>query len=107
MSNAMLCSLVVVLTGGCTQLHMAQMGAPLEDDHNVLTGGPVLGTTLNDLPASVLDTLKERVPDAEIADIARRTNNGLVYFRISFMEPPKNPTLYISEAGKAIEGFSK
>ena len=79
------------------------MGASKENDQNVLTGGPVTGTRLGDLPESVRETLKERVPTAEVADIDKQTMDGQVVYKISFAEPGKNPTIYITIDGKVVQ----
>ncbi len=79
------------------------MGASNENDQNVLTGGPVTGTRLSDLPASVRSTLKERVPTAEVADIDKQTLNGQIAYKISFAEPGKNPTIFITQDGKVVQ----
>ena len=79
------------------------MGASNENDQNVLTGGPVTGTRLADLPERVRETLKERVPTAEVADIDKQTMDGQVVYKISFAEPGKNPTIYITIDGKVVQ----
>ena len=90
---------VVAMLAGCTEVRK-NMGAANENDQNVLTGGPVSGTRLKDLPEPVRETLKQRVPTAEVADIDKQTQNGKVVYKISFSEPGKNPTLYISQDGQ-------
>ena len=77
------------------------MGAS-EGDHNVLTGGPVTGTTLADLPQAVRDTLRKRVPQAEVADIDRQVEDGKVLYKISFTNPSKNAAITISQDGRII-----
>jgi hypothetical protein len=77
------------------------MGAA-EGDHDVLTGGPVTGTTLADLPQAVRDTLKKRAPQGEVADIDRQVRDEKVIYKISFTNPAKNPALTISQDGKVI-----
>ena len=79
------------------------MGAANENDQNVLTGGPVTGTRLSDLPEPVRQTLKQSVPTAEVADIDKQTLDGQVVYKISFAEPGKNPTIYISPDGKTVQ----
>ena len=97
---------VMAAVTGCSQWrHHAGAGA--EGDHNVLTGGPVTGTTIRDLPQAVKQTLKQRVPTAEIADITRQNRNERTVYKISFLEPGKNPTLYIAEDGSVVEGGDK
>ena len=86
---------------GCTEMRK-NMGASNENDQNVATGGPVTGTRLSDLPESVRSTLKERVPTAEVADIDKQTMNGQVVYKVSFAEPGKNPSIFITEDGRVV-----
>ena len=90
---------VVALVSGCAEVRK-DMGAAAQNDQNVLTGGPVSGTRLQDLPQPVRDSLKERVASAEVADIDKQNRNGLVVYKISFAEPGRNPALFIAEDGK-------
>jgi len=82
------------------------MGGSAENDQNVLTGGPVTGTRIVDLPQAVRDTLKERVPAAEIADIDKQDRDGMVVYRITLSRPGLHPTMYISEDGHVLSGMS-
>jgi len=75
------------------------------NDQNVLTGGPVTGTTIKDLPQPLKNTLKEKAPTAEIADIDKETQGGQVIYRITFSEPAKNPTMYISQDGAIVQNM--
>jgi len=88
---------------GCSQMRTSMGGA--EHDKNVLTGGPVTGTTINDLPQPVKDTLKQKAPTAEIADIDRQSQGGRFIYRITFTEPAKNPTMYISQDGSIVQNM--
>jgi hypothetical protein len=90
---------VVALVSGCAEVRK-DMGAAAQNDQNVLTGGPVSGTRLQDLPQPVRDSLKERVASAEVADIDKQNRNGQVVYKISFAEPGRNPALFIAEDGK-------
>jgi hypothetical protein len=93
---------VLLLLVGCMETR-SHMGGPSENDSNVLTGGPVTGTQLSDLPPAVRETLKRRVPTGEVADIDKQNFRGEVLYKISFAEPGRNPALYISEDGKIIQ----
>src|SRR2546423_833871 len=107
MKNQILCALAVIaLATGCAESRK-HMGAGNENDQNVLTGGPVTGTTIKDLPKAVKQTLKERFSNAEVADIDKQTKNGRIVYKISFMEPGKNPTIYVAEDGSVTEGDTK
>ena len=94
---------VATLLAGCTGARQ-EMGAPAENDQNVLTGGPMVGTTIADLPQPVKDTLQSKVPHAEVADIDKTTSNGQVIYRISFLNPGEYPTLYVRDDGKVVSG---
>jgi hypothetical protein len=86
----------------CTETPKQPMGAAVDNDQNVLTGGPITGTTLNDLPPAVKETLKERVPRAEIATIEKSRAEGRLVYEFNFTEPDKNPTLYIRKDGVVV-----
>jgi hypothetical protein len=81
------------------------MGGGKDNDNNVLTGGPVTGTTIKDLPQAVKNTLKEKAPTAEIADIDKQSQGGRTIYRITFSEPGTNPTMYISEDGTVVQNM--
>src|SRR5689334_2314217 len=99
MKLQLFCSLTaVVLLAGCMEPHQNQ-GAATDNDQNVLTGGPITGTTIKELPPAVKDTLKRRAPHEEVADIDKTTHNGQVVYEIRFTES-RNPKLYIREDGK-------
>lgn len=90
---------------GCAQ--PSPQGAAVDTDYNVLTGGPVTGTTVQDLPSAVQETLKERAPHAEVADIDRTSRNGEVVYEITLSGSGWNgwsPKVYITETGKALAG---
>jgi Protein of unknown function (DUF2874). len=89
------------MLAGCAEVRK-NMGAANENDQNVLTGGPVSGTRVKDLPQAVRETLKQKVPTAEVADIDKQTLNNAVIYKISFSEPGKNPTLYIGADGNVV-----
>ena len=107
MKNQILCALAAVaLATGCAETRK-HAGATAENDHNVLTGGPVTGTRLVDLPQAVKDALQKRLPSAEVADIDKQSKEGRTVYKVSFIEPGTNPTLFISEDGRVLkEGFN-
>jgi hypothetical protein len=92
---------VAVLTG-CTETPKEHMGAAVDNDQNVLTGGPITGTTIDDLPSAVKETLKERVPRAEIATIDKTRRNGRTVYEFNFAEPDKTPMLYVRKDGVVV-----
>jgi hypothetical protein len=105
MKNQILCALAsIALFAGCVEMRK-HMGGGNDNDRNVLTGGPVTGTTIKDLPQPVKDTLKAKTPSSEIADIDKQTQGGRVIYRITFSEPGKNPTMYISQDGSIVQNM--
>jgi hypothetical protein len=105
MKTRILCAIAsAALLLGCSQMRNS-MGGGSENDHNVLTGGPVTGTTINDLPEPVKNKLKELAPSAEIADIDKQSQGGRVIYRITFTEPGRNPTMYISQDGSIVQNM--
>ena len=97
---------ILTLITGCAELRKHQ-GASFENNQDVLVGGPISGIRIKDLPPAVRGTLKQRVPTAEIADIDKQTKDGRVIYKIAFIEPAKDPTMYISEDGTVAQGFQK
>jgi hypothetical protein len=104
MKTQILCMMAsATLLVGCSGMREGMGGA--QNDRNVLTGGPVTGTTINDLPQPVKDKLKELAPGAEIADIDKQSQGGRVIYRITFTESAKNPTMYISQDGSIVQNM--
>ena len=93
-------SAAAMLFFGCKETPQ-HMGAAVDNDQNVLTGGPITGTTIQQLPLSVKDTLKARVPHAEIAGINKTRRNGEVIYDISFIDAD-NPELYVRSDGQVM-----
>lgn len=89
---------LAAMLAGCTETPQYQ-GAAVDTDQNVLTGGPITGTTLQNLPAAVKGTLKERVPHAEIASILKSRREGRVVYEISFIDND-TPEMYVRDDGK-------
>lgn len=54
-----------MMLAGCTETPQ-NMGAAVDRDQNVLTGGPITGTTLLDLPQAVKDALKNAPPTPKL-----------------------------------------
>ena len=105
MKTRILCEIALAaLLVGCSGMREG-MGGGAENDKNVLTGGPVTGTTIKDLPEPVKNKLKELVPSAEIADIDKQTQGGRVIYRITFSESARNPTMYISQDGTLVQNM--
>src|ERR1700748_3673749 len=85
---------------GCTSTPQ-HWGAAVDNDQNVLTGGPITGTTIQDLPDSVKETLKARVPHAEIAGINKTRRDGEVVYDISFIDSD-NAEIYLRADGQIL-----
>jgi hypothetical protein len=51
--------------------------------------------------------LKKRVPSAEVADIDKQSLGDQSVYKISFSEPGRNPSLYISADGKIIQDMNR
>lgn len=94
------------LLAGCTETPQ-NMGAAVDHDQNVLTGGPITGTTIQDLPKAVKRTLELRAPHEEIASIEKTRRGGRVVYEISFMDEDRTdntltPDLSVREDGKVM-----
>ncbi len=77
------------------------IGAP-KDSYGVLTGGPVTGVTLADLPASVIKTIHQRAPDAEVSTLTKETRGDHVVYVVTFKDS-FYPTLYVQANGTVVE----
>jgi hypothetical protein len=89
----------VALLAGCTETPQ-YMGAAVDTDQNVLTGGPITGTTIGELPEAVRDALKERVPRAEIASITKTRRDRHTIYEFSFLDADTYPPLRLREDGQ-------
>ena len=87
----------VALLAGCSETPQFQ-GAAVDNDQNVLTGGPITGTTLDDLPEPVRATLTQRVPQAEVVSITRSKRDGKVVYDITLANS-QTLELYLREDG--------
>ena len=77
------------------------MGAAVDNDQNVLTGGPITGTTLQELPMAVKGALKKLVPHAEIASIEKTQRGGRAVYDITFIGSA-NPEMYLRDDGRVM-----
>ena len=98
-----MCAVVLALGLICGCAHRGHVGGS-SGDHNVLTGGPVTGTRLSDLPGPVRETLQKQIPSGEVADIDKQMVGDQAIYKISFTDPTNSPALYISQEGKIIQG---
>ena len=78
------------------------MGAAVDNDQNVLTGGPITGTTIEELPGTVKETLKERVPHAEIATIEKTRRDGRLVYAFNFVDSDTTAALYVRKDGVVV-----
>ena len=69
----------------------------------VVTGRGAVGTELSALPKAVQDTVREKAPNAVIADISRNEENGRVIYSIEFKDKGANPTLRVADDGQFID----
>jgi len=90
----------IALLTGCSETPQFQ-GAAVDNDQNVLTGGPITGTTIQDLPTPVKELLKARVPHSEIVSITKSRRNGSVVYNISFADS-ETPELYLRADGQVM-----
>src|SRR4051812_16065000 len=95
---------MIALAGGCSHFKK-NAGGTAQNDQNVITGGPVTGITIRDLPAPVRKVLRAAEPTAEVADIQQRTQDGKLVYRIVFSNPARNQTMYIAEDGTIMENM--
>src|SRR5262245_38736177 len=86
------------LLAGCAGSHQNMGGSP-DTDHNVLTGGPISGTKITDLPHAVQRTIMHYEPNAEISDIDKLKRDSQIVYRINFIDPLHNPALYVMDNG--------
>jgi hypothetical protein len=76
------------------------IGAP-QDISNVVTGGPVAGVTLNDLPPMVVKSLQRTVPDAVVDSIVKQVNGDKTTYLITFKDR-MHPTLQLASDGTVV-----
>jgi hypothetical protein len=93
---------VALMLAGCTETPK-NMGAAVDRDQNVLTGGPITGTTIEDLPQAVKDALKKCAPHAEIASIEKTHRNGRTVYEFTFLESENDtPDIYLRDDGRVM-----
>src|SRR3954469_2630692 len=59
------------------------------------------------LPPKVQKTIRDRSPDAKVADIDKHTRNGRVVYDVSFEEKGTNPKMTIAEDGTVVKDLEK
>jgi len=97
-----LAAAAAMMLAGCTETPQ-YMGAAVDRDQNVLTGGPITGTTIQDLPRAVKDTLKQVVPHSEIASIEKTKRDGRTVYEFTFLESENyTPDIYLRDDGQVM-----
>src|SRR5712691_3759912 len=56
----------------------------------------------NELPPAVQKTVRAQAPNAEIADISKKTENGMDVYEVSFREPGSNPKVVVAADGRLL-----
>jgi hypothetical protein len=64
---------------------MVAIGAP-PDTTSIITGGPVAGVTLNDLPPAVVKTIQRRAPDAQVESIVKEVHGDQTTYAVTFKD---------------------
>ena len=54
----------------------------------------------NELPPAVQKTVRAQAPQAEIADVSHKTENGMDVYEVQFREPGRNPKIVVAADGK-------
>ena len=56
----------------------------------------------NELPPAVQKTVRAQAPNGEIADVSKKTENGMDVYEIQFREPGQNPKIVVGADGKLL-----
>lgn len=99
--------LAVAMLAGCSDTPEENMGAAVDNDHNVLTGGPITGTTIDALPPAVKETLRQRVPHAKIATIEKSKRDGQTVYEFNFTRPDQTPHIYVRADGAILPELTR
>jgi uncharacterized membrane protein YkoI len=60
----------------------------------------------NELPPAVQKTVRAQYPNGEVADVTKKTENGMDVYEVQFREPGVNPKLLVATDGKLITSDS-
>ncbi len=74
-----------------------------EDDIGAVSGGPVGGLRLSDLPIDVAKTVQEKAPTAEVGFIRKITAGDRTLYEISFKGNAHPSRMVLSETGVLVE----
>lgn len=56
----------------------------------------------NELPPPVQKTVRAQAPQAEIADVSHKTENGTDIYEVQFREPDRNPKVVVAADGRLL-----
>src|ERR1041385_1387424 len=56
----------------------------------------------NELPPAVQKTVRAQAPQAEIADVSHKTDNGIEVYEIQLREGDRNPRIVVAADGKLV-----
>jgi len=56
----------------------------------------------NELPPAVQKTVRAQAPNAEIADVSKKSQDGMDVYEVQFNEPGKNPKVVVAADGKLL-----
>src|SRR5215472_2911568 len=56
----------------------------------------------NELPPAVQKTVRAQAPNAEIADVTKKTQDGMDVYEVQFNEPGANPKVVVAADGKLL-----
>ena len=56
----------------------------------------------NELPPAIQKTVRAQAPQAEIADVSHKTDNGMDIYEIQFREPGRNPKVVVAADGRLV-----
>jgi uncharacterized membrane protein YkoI len=59
-------------------------------------------TKFNELPPAVQKTVRAQSPNGEVADVSKKTENGMDVYEIEFRESGTNPKLLVAADGKLL-----
>jgi len=76
-------------------------GAPA-DTSAIISGGPVTGVKVSELPPAVWQTISAREPGAEIAYVNKDTWGDRVIYIVTFKDPPHHPRLHVAADGTVL-----
>ena len=85
----------------------SDLAKPAGAVQRLLTPTGAVGTPFSALPETVQKTIRSKAPDAPIANISRKDDNGRTIYEVEFKEPGKNPTIRVAEDGTLVQGLQK